>query len=58
MQIIPKDTDRFLLKTQIGTDNTERTQIRLQMMQSDTEEAQIDTECSRERSARLITYLN
>jgi hypothetical protein len=45
-----------LPKMQIGANNTEKDPWQMtQMTQSDSEEAQIDTECSRERSARLIT---
>jgi hypothetical protein len=39
---------------QIGAKTQKRPQM-TQITQSDTEEAQIDTECSRERSAWLIT---
>ena len=55
MQIISKNTDGSLPEMQIGANNTKRPQM-TQMTQSDKEEAQIDTESSRERSARLITY--
>jgi hypothetical protein len=57
MQIISKNTDGSLPEMQIGANNTKRPQMTqmTQMTQSDKEEAQIDTESSRERSARLIT---